>query len=152
MRDRVTRDATIAKFSKISANNKTSVFKYKLYAPNVRMENLCHSRRERNRFRIWYRLSTNWKIIRAVINVCPAIFRRSKCTHTERYLFMWEDRNPPRWVCKIRNVQFLIYLCRDTTPIHRSLYLEIWKNQWILILHHFSENSFHFCLWCCRYV
>ena len=110
-------------------------------------------RSRRNRSRIRYRLSTNWKIIRAVVNACPAIFRRSQCIRTERHLFVWEDRNPPRWTCKSRNVQFLIYLGRDTTPIYRGLHLEIWKNQWILILHNFfSENSFQFCLWCYRHV
>jgi len=37
-----------------------------------------------------YGIVTNWKIIRA----CPAIFRRSQCTRTERHLFVWENRNP----------------------------------------------------------
>jgi len=140
---------------KFSANNKISVFKYKSLAERSDRESLPYacSRREHNRSRIRYRLLTNWKIIRAMVSACPAIFRRSQCIRTERHLFVWEDRNPLRWACKIRNVQFLIYLCRDTTPIYRGLHLEIWKNQWILILHHFSENSFQFfCLWCYRHV
>jgi len=83
---------------KFSANNKTSVFKYKSLAERSDRESLPYacSRREHNRSRIRYRLLTNWKIIRAMVSACPAIFRRSQCIRTERHLFVWEDRNPLR--------------------------------------------------------
>ena len=108
----------LRKFSKISANNKISfqvicthrVFEWRIAAIRSR----------RNRFRIRYRLSSNWKIIRAVVNACPSIFQHSQCIRTERHLFMWEDRNPPRWACKIR--KRTICNLSLSTPIYRDLH------------------------------
>ena len=104
-RDRDRDALLLRKFSKISANNKTSVFKYRsLYSPSVRRIAARRSR-ERNRSRILYCLSTNWKIIRGGKH--PVIFWHSQCT--KRHLLVLVIQILHLIILKIRNVQFLIY-------------------------------------------
>ena len=63
-------------------------------------------------------------MIRAVVSVCPTIFRRNQCTHTERHSDSYESviqiLHPI--VLKIWNVQFLICLCLEIMSIYQGLY------------------------------
>jgi len=148
----VIHDTTFGNFWKCRSITR-SVFKYRLSCTHREFGwriVIIHSWRERNRSRILYRPSTNCKMICAVISASPAIFLRSSNFST--YLYgktSLRVSNSNSSFDSIENVRFLICLCLETS-IYRDLHLEIWKNQWILILHNFSENSFHFCLWCYR--
>jgi len=64
--------------------------------------------------------------IRAVVSACPTIFR-NQCARTERHLYelVIQILHPKICSLKIWNVQFLIYLYRNTTLIFLDLYLEI---------------------------
>jgi len=66
------------KFSNMSANNKTSIFKYRsLYSSKVWTENRCQIRRHvHNRSRIPYHQSTNCKMILEMIDASPLTFQR----------------------------------------------------------------------------
>jgi len=79
----------------------------------------------RNRSRILYRLSTNCKMIRAVVSTCPAIFRCSQYTRTKSHLYESVIQIFLSIVLKIWNIRFLICLCWEMTPIYRGLYWEI---------------------------
>jgi len=148
----VIRDTTFAEIFEKYWSITRSVFKYRLSCTRRAFEwriAVIYSWRERNRFRILYRPSTNCKMIRAVVSASPAIFLRNQ--RMERHLYKSVIQILHSIMLKIRKVRFLICFCLETTPIYRGLHLEIWKNQWILILYNFSENSFHFCFWCYRH-
>jgi len=74
------------KFSKTSANNKTSVYRYRsLYSPSVQMENRCHTLTAcAIRSQISCHLSMNCKMIREAVNTAPPTFWSSHCTFMER--------------------------------------------------------------------
>jgi len=113
------------------ANNKTSVFRYKLlYSPRVWIENRCHTLIA-CAYYPWSTISPNYKTIRAVVNTCPPTFWRNQCTCMEKCLCVWANRNFLLINYKIR-VASVIYLYWDTMPIYllevRNLYESIKRN------------------------
>ena len=127
-RDRNSRHSFRRNFRKCWLITRHSFFKYRsLFSPSVRIEN--RSQRERNRSRIRYRSSMNWKIIRVVVSTCPVIFQRSQRTRNGKMPFCvkrskFSALSLQNSECTIFNLSLSRY---DTN--YQGLYLEIWKNQ-----------------------
>jgi len=116
----------------MSANNKTSVFRYKsLYSPRVWIENRCHTLTAHNYPRIQYRLLTSYKMIHAVVTRFPSIFRRSQCTRTEKCLCVWSKFSADKLQnsrCIIRSLSLLRYDANLSKLRVRNLYESIKRN------------------------